>query len=186
MKANNEKIKQKIKQSRRQTSEKRERLKEIETKYIQDRKNLIRKIELTEKRKVEFDKLRAKNILKLKTIRETNFNKTRYNKSMIDLQQKKRIENILFNEEEKFSRVFNKNNTIITTNNSRYSPLQKKTEKIYDLKAFLKEMNMLQNKSILKKSEKQRRQMYLNKIRREEELKKLEEEKKLDKLMGRN
>ena len=50
------------------------------------------------------------------------------------------------------------------------------------MKLFLKEMNNLKNQSIMRKNDRQKRQMYLNKLRREAEERKREEEKRLEAL----
>ena len=52
------------------------------------------------------------------------------------------------------------------------------------MKEFLKELNALQNESIIKKTEKQKKQIYINKLKKDAEERKKEEEKKMDKLMG--
>ncbi len=50
------------------------------------------------------------------------------------------------------------------------------------MKFFLKEMNNLKNQSIMKKNDRQKKQIYINKLRREAEERKKEEEKRLEAL----
>ena len=50
------------------------------------------------------------------------------------------------------------------------------------MKYFLKEMNNLKNQSIMKKNDRQKKQIYIAKLRREAEERKKEEEKRLEAL----
>ena len=61
---------------------------------------------------------------------------------------------------------------------------EKEKEKDQKIKDFLKQMNILQSQSIIKKSKKERKQIYIDKLRKDAEERKKEEEKRMDKLMG--
>jgi hypothetical protein len=51
------------------------------------------------------------------------------------------------------------------------------------MKNFIKQRNILQSQSIIKKNAKQRRQIYIDKLRREAEERRKEEEKRME-LLG--
>ena len=74
----------------------------------------------------------------------------------------------------------NKNDAIKSS--SKYKTLGQQKFKEEKMKYFLKEMNLLKNQSIMKKNDRQKKQMYLNKLRREAEERKREEEKRLEAL----
>ena len=185
MKAKNERNREKSNQMKEKLVEKQEKIREIEKKNDKDRKLIIKKMESMEKKKIKLDKIKEDNLLKLIAIRNNNLEKTRTNKSILELKAKKKIADILFDEEEKFHRVLGRQHSI--NNLKSYSQIrvidaQKEKEK--KMKDFLKKMNSLQNSSVMKKTERQKKAIYLNKLKREEEERKKEEEKRLDKLMG--
>ena len=72
----------------------------------------------------------------------------------------------------------NKNDAIKSS--SKYKTLGQQKFKEEKMKYFLKEMNLLKNQSIMKKNDRQKKQMYINKLRREAEERKREEEKRLE------
>ena len=107
----------------------------------------------------------------------------RSNKSAIEAKERKRRESILFDEEEKFDRALhkeNKNDAIKSS--SKYKTLGQQKFKEEKMKYFLKEMNNLKNQSIMKKNDRQKKQIYIAKLRREAEERKKEEEKRLEAL----
>ena len=99
------------------------------------------------------------------------------------MNKEKRRDNILFDEEEKFDRALNRENRNDTLrSNSRYKTLGEQKYKEEKMKFFLKEMNNLKNQSIMKKNDRQKKQIYIAKLRREAEERKKEEEKRLEAL----
>ena len=185
MKALNEKRKEKSVIIKDKLMEKQEKLKELEKKHDKERKMIIKKIENMTLKKMALDKVKEEYLLKIKTMRDNKFEKAKLNKSMIELKERERRENILFDEEEKFCRVRskeNKNDSI--KSHSIYQTIGFQKEKDEKMKNFLKQMSMLQSQSIIKKNHKQRKQIYINKLRKEAEERRKEEEKRLEKLMG--
>ena len=107
----------------------------------------------------------------------------RTNKSAIEEREKKRRESILYDEEEKFDKALNKaNKNDSFKSNSRHKTLGLHKSKEEKMKYFLKEMNLLKNQSIMKKNDRQKRQIYIAKLRKEAEERKKEEEKRLEAL----
>ena len=66
---------------------------------------------------------------------------------------------------------------------SRYQTIGYQKEKDRKMKNFIKQRNILQSQSIIKKNAKQRRQIYIDKLRREAEERRKEEEKRME-LLG--
>ena len=123
--------------------------------------------------------------MKIKSSRELKFEKMRTNRSAIELIENKRRQNILIDEEEKFDRALNRENKNDSIkSNSRYKTLGEQKYKDEKMKLFLKEMNNLKNQSVMKKNDRQKKQIYINKLRREAEERRREEEKRMEKLMG--
>jgi hypothetical protein len=183
MKAINEKREEKSVVMKDKLKEKQEKLKELEKKNNHERKLLIKKLEKMQLKKNELDKQKEEKLNKIKTIRDGKFIHVRTNKSAIEEKYKKRRDNILFEEEERFDRALNretKNDSI--KSNSRTRTLGQQKYRDEKMKLFLKEMNNLKNQSIMRKNDRQKRQMYLNKLRREAEERKREEEKRLEAL----
>lgn len=183
MKAINEKREEKSVIMKDKLKEKQEKLKELEKKNNHERKLLIKKLEKMQLKKNELDKQKEEKLNKIKTIRDGKFIHVRTNKSAIEEKYKKRRDNILFEEEERFDRALNretKNDSI--KSNSRTRTLGQQKYRDEKMKLFLKEMNNLKNQSIMRKNDRQKRQMYLNKLRREAEERKREEEKRLEAL----
>ena len=185
MKAIKEKRKEKSVIMHDKLLEKQEKLKELEKKHDKERKMIMKKIENMTMKKISLDKIKEENLLRIKNLRDNKFEKAKLNKSMIELKEKERRENILYDEEEKFYRVKsleNKNDSIKSY--SIYQTIGYQKEKDEKMKNFLKQMNILQSQSIFKKNFKQRKQIYINKLRKEAEERRKEEEKRMEKLMG--
>ena len=67
-------------------------------------------------------------------------------------------------------------------NQSLSKTLENQREKENEMKQFKRIMSGLQDESVIKKTERQKRQLYNEKVKKEKEEKKKEEEKKLEKL----
>lgn len=185
MKALKEKRKEKSIIIKNKLKEKQEILKDLEKKHDIQRNLIMKKLDTMQLKKKELDKKKEASLLKIKTLRDTRFEKTRYNRSMLELKERKRRENILLDEEEKFDRALSKENKCYSLKSiSMYQTIGYQKKKDKKMKEFLKELNALQNESIIKKTEKQKKQIYINKLKKDAEERKKEEEKKMDKLMG--
>ena len=170
MKALNEKREEKSTVMKDKLKEKEERLKELEKKNNQERKLIIKKLERMQQKKNELDRLKEEKLVKLRNLRDSKFERMRTNKSAIEEREKKRRENILFDEEEKFDRALNRENKNDSIkSNSRHKTIGLQKSKEEKMKYFLKEMNLLKNQSIMKKNERQKKQMYIAKLRKEAE-----------------
>ena len=89
----------------------------------------------------------------------------------------------MFDEEEKLDRAFNRENRNDSIKSySRQKTLGEQRYKEEKMKYFLKEMNNLKNQSIMKKNDRQKKQIYITKLRKEAEERKKEEEKRLEAL----
>ena len=106
-------------------------------------------------------------------------NKVRFNSiNLLDIGNilDKNAENIFF----KNVSTIQKNDSI--KSNSRHKTIGLQKSKEEKMKYFLKEMNLLKNQSIMKKNDRQKRQIYIAKLRKEAEERKKEEEKRLEAL----
>ena len=187
MKAIKEKRKEKSIIMKDKLAEKQERLRQLEKQHDKERKMIMKKLETMENKKKMLDKAKEENLLRIKSVRDNKFEKTKLNKSMIELKEQERRENILYDEEEKFQRVRSKENRCNSIKHySRFQTIGYQKEKDRKMKDFLKQMNILQNQSIIKKNPKQRWQIYINKLRKEAEERRKEEEKRMEKIMGIN
>ena len=163
--------------------EKGEKLKELEKQKNIQRKLLKKKLERMQAKKAEFDKIKEQKLLILKNIRNDKIKRNKTNKSAIELNESKKRKAILLLEEEKFDRALSRElKSDSVKSNSRHKTLGKQKYKDEKLKYFLKEINNLKNQSMMKKNDKQKRQIYINKLRREAEERKKEEEKRLEAL----
>ena len=164
-------------------TEKQEKLKQLEKKNDKERQLIMKKLEKIQLKKLSIDKMKEENLLRLKSIRDTRFEKAKINKSMLEIKEKERIENILFGEEERFDRVLHRENKVDNMKSfSRYQTIGYQKEKDKKMKYYIKQRNLLQNESIIKKTLKQRRQIYINKLKKEAEERRKEEEKRLEQL----
>ena len=136
-------------------------------------------------KKNELDRQKEENLLKIKSLRDSRFKKTRYNRSMLELKEKEKINNILNNEEKKMYKVLSKEKRCNSVKRlTRYQTIGYQKQKDQKMKNFLKELSNLKSESMMKKNDKQKRQIYINKLKRDAEERKKELEKKMEKLMG--
>jgi len=136
-------------------------------------------------KKNEKDREKEENLLKIKSLRDSRFEKTRYNRSMLELKEKEKRDNILNNEEEIMDRVLSKENRCNSVKRiTRYQTIGYQKKKDEKMKNFLKELNNLKSESMMKKNDKQRKQIYIDKLKKDAEERRKEQEKKMEKLMG--
>ena len=185
MKALKQKRKEKSLIMKDKLAEKQEKLIQLEKQHDQERQLIMKKLETMENKKNALDKVKEENLLRIKTLRNNKFEKTKLNRSMIELKEQERRENILYDEETKFDRILHKENRYNSKKlSSRFQTIGYQKEKDEKMKNFLKQMDILKSQSIIKKNDKQKRQIYINKLRKEAEERRKEEEKILEKLMG--
>ena len=183
MKSINQKREEKSLLMKDKLREKVERLKDLEKKNYKERKLIMKKLEKMQIKKDELDKIKESKLLKIRTLRNGKFQKNQANKSAIEEFERKRRANILFDEEEKFDRVLsreNKHDSVKLYSRNKTLGDQKYREE--KMKFFLKEVNNLKNQSMMKKNDRQKKQIYIAKLRKEEEERKKEEEKRLEAL----
>ena len=181
MKALKQKRKEKSLIMKDKLAEKQEKLIQLEKQHDQERQLIMKKLETIENKKNALDKVKEENLLRIKTLRNNKFEKTKLNRSMIELKEQERRENILYDEENKFDRILNKENRYNSKKlYSRFQTIGYQKEKDEKMKNFLKQMDILKSQSIIKKNDKQKRQIYINKLRKEAEERRKEEEKRLE------
>ena len=183
MKEKKEKQNEKKQISRDKLQEKQEKLKELDKQNEKNKKKVIKKIEVMEKKKMQIDKEKELHLQRIKNIRDNHLKETNIHKKMISKEQELRREDILDYEIYRFDKALGKD----YGNNKKRAISQNKSiaQQIEDqekMKEFMKVICTLQDDSITKKNDKQKRQMYNEKVRKEREEKRKEEEKRLEKL----
>ena len=118
--------------------------------------------------------------------RDELFKKIKSNKKELEREEMLRREDILFEENNKLERVFS-SEMAKKSRMSNIHHIQSKTliisKEDYRLrKEFLKKMSQLKSQSVTNKSQKEKRKLYLNKLRAEAEKRRKEEEERLEKL----
>ena len=136
-----------------------------------------------ERKKVLIDQEKENFLQKIKDIRNNHLKETNNNKKMISKEEELRRGDILYFENYKFDRalgkdVGNKKKRAV----SQYRSIAQQIEDQEKMKDFMRVLNTLQDDSISKKNDRQKRQMYNEKVRKEREEKRKEEEKRLEKL----
>ena len=183
MKEKKERQKEKKELSNNKLMEKKERLKEIDKQNDNQRKKIIKKIEIMEKKKMEIDKEKDEHLQKLREIRDSRLRETKNNRILLSKEDDEIRRDILDYENYKFEMSLGKyNKNTKKRANSQHNSISRQREEEKKLKNFMKIMNTLQGDSVIKKTDRQKRMMYNEKIKKEKEEKKKEEEKKLEEL----
>ena len=183
MKAKKEKQNEKKQIASDKLQEKQEKLKELDKQNEKNRKKIIKKIEVMEQKKILIDKQKENHFQKIKDIRNNYLKETNSNKIMISKEEDLRRDDILDYENYKFDLALGKDyGNKKSRANSQYKTIATQKEDQEKLKDFMKVLNTLQDDSVTKKNDKQKRQMYNEKVRKEREEKRKEEEKRLEKL----
>lgn len=178
MKAKKEKLRENSVITNSKLIEKQKKLIELDKLHDKQREEILKKLEKMQMKKEELDKKKDEIFKKIKNIRDKYYQKAQINKSLISEREEIRRENILSEEGEKIDRARDKERRCESMNaSSRYRTA--KTQKDYndEIQSYLKARNNLQNESILKLTEKQKKQIYLNKLKKEAEERKKEREK---------
>ena len=161
--------------------EKKEKLKQIKKEREKYKKKLENKIEKMAQKRSIFDRKRELENQNIKNQRNELFKRIQINKKEIEKEEELRREDILFEEANKLGRAPIRDDFGRTELNN----IQTKTlilfKEDYEMrKDFLKKLSKLKEESVSKKSDKQKRKMYTDKLRAEAEKKRKEEEERLE------
>ena len=163
--------------------EKQEKLKELDIENDNQRKLILKKIQKMEKKKLDHDKEKDKFYKKIKEDLENHFVEIKNNQKLILKDADEMRQDVLIYENYKFNLALKKDKLNFTKRNQSLSKtLENQREKENEMKQFKRIMSGLQDESVIKKTERQKRQLYNEKVKKEKEEKKKEEEKKLEKL----
>ena len=163
--------------------EKQEKLKELDIENDNQRKLILKKIQKMEKKKLDHDKEKDKFYKKIKEDLDNHFVEIKNNQKLILKDADEMRQDVLIYENYKFNLALKKDKLNFNKRNqSRSKTLENQREKENEMKQFKRIMSGLQDESVIKKTERQKRQLYNEKVKKEKEEKKKEEEKKLEKL----
>ena len=183
MKGNNEEKRRKIKSREGKLNEKSERLLEIEKENEKKRKGLIKKLLKKEKNKDLADKQKHDYLLSLSKEREHLRELYSENKFKIEEEDSNKRSQILNMESIKMAKIYSSYlGDKFRQLNSQNETIMKQIEEDKKAKTFVKDMNNLISNNIMKLNNKQKKQIYLDKLRKEREQKRKEEEAKLEKM----
>ena len=183
MKDKKEKQREKSRKLCEKLIEKQERLQKLKKEREKYKKKLENKIEIMARKKELYDTKRDVELQNIKRQREELFKRNQINKKEIEKEEELRREDILFEENNIFERVQDRENwgkrDINNIQNKTFNLFQ---EDIELRKNFLKQLSKLKEESVSKKSDKQKRKIYTDKLKAEAERKRKEEEERLEKL----
>ena len=136
-----------------------------------------------EKRKIEYDRKKDELYQKIKEVNINHLQLAKNKQNTIEKEEDEKREEILFYENYKFNLAAEKDAGNFTKKkNSQSKTIENQKETENRVKEFKKKMNSLQDSSVKTKTDKERRKMYNEKVKKELEEKKKEEEKKMEKL----
>jgi hypothetical protein len=177
MKDKKEKQREKSRKLCEKLIEKQERLQKLKKEREKYKKKLENKIEIMARKKELYDRKRDVELQNIKRQREELFKRNQINKKEIEKEEELRREDILFEENNIFERVQDRENwgkrDINNIQNKTFNLFQ---EDIELRKNFLKQLSKLKEESVSKKSDKQKRKIYTDKLKAEAERKRKEEE----------
>lgn len=183
MKDKRQKQKQKAKIIREKLIQKKEHIQNIRKDLEKKRKKLENKIAKTTQKQEIFENKKELNFNKMRRTRNELFKKIRINKKSLEKEEVLRREDILFEENNKIAKLYNSPIARKTEIDNIHSKTLILSKEDYLLrKEFLKKMYKLKAESVSNKSLKERRKLYLDKLRVEAEKRRKEEEEKLEKL----
>ena len=165
--------------------EKQEHIENLNKAYEKKRKKLENKIIKKQENQKIFERKKEFSYTQKRKTRNDIFKKIQSNKKQLEREEFLRREDILFEENNKITRLYSPD--ICRKTMSHLHNIQAKTlilsKEDYELrKEFLRKMNQLKSESVSNKSYKERRRLYLNKLRAEAEKRRKEEEERLEKL----
>ena len=153
--------------------EKQEKLKQIKKEREKYKKKLENKIEKMAQKRSIFDRKRELENQNIKNQRNELFKRIQINKKEIEKEEELRREDILFEESNKLGRIPMRDDFGRTELNNIQSKTLILFKEDYELrKDFLRKLSKLKEESVSKKSDKQKRKMYTDKLRSEAEKKK--------------
>ncbi len=142
--------------------EKKEKLKEMDRQNEKNKKKILKRIEVMEKKKLIIDKEKGENIQRMRNIRNNFLKETNNNKKMLSKEEDLRRDDILYFENYKFDKALGKDNGDKKKRAiSQYRTIANQKEDEQKMKDFMKELSSLQDESIIKKNDKQKRDMYI-------------------------
>ena len=183
MKDKKAKEKEKKQISNNKLLEKKERLKELDLENDKQRKLIMKKMKKMEKKKIELDKKKEEFYRRIKEDMNIHLKGAKDNKNIMEKEENERREDILDYENYKFNLALEKESCMKSKRANSYNKTienQKETEN--RMKEFRKIMSSLQDDSVTNKTDKQRRKMYNEKVKKEMEERKKAEDKKLEKM----
>ena len=163
--------------------EKQEKLRELDIENDNQRKLILKKIQKMEKKKLDHDKEKDEFYKKIKEDLDNHFVEIKNNKKLLSKDIDEMRQDVLFYENYKFNLSLQKDKLNVNKRiQSLSKTLENQKEKANEMKQFTRIMSGLQDEAVIKKTERQKRQLYNDKVKKEREEKKREEEKKLEKL----
>ena len=187
MKDKRRKQKEKTKAIFEKLNQKKELIENIRKSQEKKRKKLEKQIIKASKKQQEIlNKNKEIGFNKILQTRNKLYNDIQKKKKEIQNEEELRREDILFQENNKIGKLY-RSQTVGKLVASNIQKIQAKTlilsKEDYELrKDFLKKMNKLKSESVSNKSQKERRKLYMDKLREEALKRKKEEEERLDKL----
>lgn len=183
MKDKRKKQKEKAKLISEKLLQKKELLQNLKKDEEKKRKKLEKKIMEKNKKQELFEKKKDLGFDVKRRTRNELFKKIKINKKKLESEEDLRRQDILFEENNRLGKIYN----FETLGNGKIKCIQSKTlilsKEDYELrKEFLKKMSKLKSESVTNKSLKERRKLYIEKLRIEAEKRRKEEEERLDKL----
>jgi hypothetical protein len=183
MKEKRQKQKEKSKIVFEKLMQKEERLQNIRKAKEKERKKLENKIDKMIQKKQLFDKKKELVFYRIRRARDELFKKIKNNKKQLEKEEALRREDILDEENNKFGKIYHSEIFGKTEINNIQTKALLLSKEDYELrKDFLKKMSKLKSESVSNKSQKERRKLYMEKLRREAEQRRKEEEERLEKL----
>jgi hypothetical protein len=160
---------------------KQERLRLLEEQNERQRKNIIKKINKMERKKLELDKKKDEFYQQIKEDMKMKVQGTKANKNSLTKEADAKREEILEYESYVFGLVKNKEaGTASKRAISQSRTIQTQKDDQNRMREFKKIMTTLHEDSVVNKNDKQKRKMYSEKVRKELEEKRNEEEKRLE------
>ena len=183
MKAKKNMEEEKKKAKKEKLIEKQEKLREINNQNDKQRSLIKKKIEKMEKNKSEIIKKKEEEFQRKREERKEHSKQIEINKIMMSKEEENFRDDIILDENSYFTKALEietGNQRLRSSSQNRTIESQKLAE--VEMREFKKLMNSLQENSILKKNDKQKRKMYKEKIRKEQEEERKKKEKEMEKL----
>lgn len=181
MKEQKEKLAEKRRELEEKNAMKMERFEMLAKEKERKRKAILKKLQDIEKKKELNERKKEEELKRMKTL--FNENKEKINQKQKDLEQKLQNDrmNILYKETNIFNRALQKeDDNYKMKSKAHMSTISDQMSLEEERKEFLKKINEIQDNSVLKKTKKEKINMYKEKLRIEEEERIRQEEERLD------